>query len=69
MKSKQRGKAPVTKPLLKKLTDQHKANLKRQAGFKNSKQNPTITSNPLQPAECDQNSGGGYNPDNTYPQT
>jgi len=63
MKTKRREKAPVTKPLLKKLTDQHKNN------FKNPKQNPTITSDPLQPAECDQNSGGGYNPDNTYPQT
>lgn len=63
MKSKPRGKAPVTKPLLKKLTDQHKAN------FKNPKQNPTVAPDPLQPAELDQDSGGAYNPDDAFPQT
>jgi hypothetical protein len=68
MKTKRRGKAPVTKPLLKKLTDQHKANLKKQTTFKNPKQNSTVVSDPLQPAELDQNSGGAYNPDDTFPQ-
>jgi hypothetical protein len=62
MKTKRRGKAPVTKPLIKKLTDQHKAN------SKNPKQNPTVAPDPLQPAELDQNSGGSYNRDDTFPQ-
>jgi hypothetical protein len=55
-------KAPVTKPLLKKLVDQHKAN------SKNPKQNPTVGSNRLKSAELDQDSGGGYNSDHTFPQ-
>jgi hypothetical protein len=68
MKTKRREKAPVTKPLLKKLTDQHKANLKKQTTLKNPKQNPTVASDRLQSAELDQNSGGAYNPDDTFPQ-
>jgi len=63
MKSKRREKAPVTKPLLKKLTDQHKANIK------NQKQNPKAGSDPLNPANLNQDSGGGYNPDGTFPQS
>jgi hypothetical protein len=63
MKSKRREKAPVTKPLLKQLTDQHRTN------SKDPKQNPTIEVDPLEPAELDQDPGAGYNPDHTFPQT
>jgi hypothetical protein len=30
---------------------------------------PRLPGNPPQPAELDQDAGGGYNPDGTYPQT
>ncbi len=30
---------------------------------------PPVPGRPLQPAELDQDPGGGYNPDGTYPQT
>ncbi len=30
---------------------------------------PVTEQSPSQPAELDQDSGGGYNPDHTYPQT
>ena len=63
MKSKQREKAPVTKPLLKQLTDQHRTN------SRDPKQNPTIEVDLLEPAELDQDPGAGYNPDHTFPQT
>jgi hypothetical protein len=68
MKTKRREKAPVTKPLLKKLSDQHKASLKKQTTFKTSKQNPTVASDPLRSAELDQNPGRAYNSDDTFPQ-
>jgi hypothetical protein len=55
-------KAPVTKPLLKKLIDQHGTNSKV------PKQNPKVGSKPLKPAELDQDSGGRYNRDQTFPQ-
>jgi hypothetical protein len=63
MKSIAHKKASVAKSLLKKITDQHKGN------SKNPKKSPTVGSNPLKPAELDQDSGGGYNSDHTFPQT
>jgi hypothetical protein len=63
MKSTRREKTAVTKPLLKKLTTEHKASLN------NAKQNPTIGADPLQSAELDQDPGAGYNPDHTVPQS
>ena len=67
MKSKASNNAPVTKPLLKQLADQFRARAKDLKKDLNPK--PTVESNPLEPAELDQDSGGGYNPDHTFPQT
>jgi hypothetical protein len=67
MKSKARDKAPVTKPLLKQLADRFRANTKDLK--KELEEKPEVGSNPLQPAELDQDSGAGYNPDHTFPQT
>ena len=49
--------------MLSKLVAQFKGN------SKNPKQNPTVEPRPLKPAESDQDSGSGYNPDHTFPQT
>ncbi|MGI8959411.1 MAG: hypothetical protein ACR2IV_06585 [Bryobacteraceae bacterium] len=48
---------------MKKLIDQHRANSKV------PKQNPNVGSQPLKPAELEQDSGGGYNSNNTFLQS
>lgn len=63
MKSNEPKKPSVTKAMLSKLAAQFKLN------SKNPKQNPTVEPDPLKPAELDQDSGAGYNPDHTFPQT
>jgi len=66
MKSKASDKAPLTKPLLKQLADRFKAKAK---DLKNDLNQPSaVGSEPLKPAELDQDAGGGYNPDHTFPQ-
>ena len=62
MKSNESKKPSLTKRLLKQIRDQHRLN------SKDVKLNPTIESNTPKPAELDQDAGGAYNPDHTYPQ-
>lgn len=62
MKSSDRQKGSVTKPLLKELVDLEKANSNV------VKQVPSVESVPLDPPDLYQDAGGGYNPDFTFPQ-
>ncbi|HEX4164564.1 MAG TPA: hypothetical protein VHZ55_03750 [Bryobacteraceae bacterium] len=52
----------VTKPLLKGLLDLQKAEAEK------TLQSVSIGSKPLSPPDLYQDSGGGYNPDFTFPQ-
>ncbi len=60
MNSRDRQKGSVTKPLLKELADREKADSKAA--------NPSVDSKPLPSPDLYQDSGGGYNPDFTFPQ-
>jgi hypothetical protein len=53
-----RKKASITKPIIDEL--------KRKPP--QPPQTPTVSERPLEPAELDQDAGGGYNPDGTDPQ-
>jgi len=59
MKSSQ--KEPVVKPLLKQLKKQERADAKKN-------EQPSVGSQPLQPADLYQDAGQGYNEDFTFPQ-
>ena len=48
----------ITQPLIQDLKDRERLN--------STKQNPTIGSQPLQPADLYQDAGGGYNTDFTF---
>jgi hypothetical protein len=61
MKNDGRPKGSITKPLLKDLMDQHKAN-------QTINPEPTIGSTPLQPPALYEDAGEGYNPGDTFPQ-
>ncbi len=63
MKLRQPKKLSVLTSMLKKVTEQQTLN------SKDPKQNPTVESKPLEPAELDQDPGAGYNPDHTFPQS
>jgi hypothetical protein len=52
----------ITKPLLKELMDLHLSNSKA------ASIDLSVKSRPSQPAELDQDAGGGYNADGTFPQ-
>jgi K+-transporting ATPase c subunit len=60
MKADKRDKESVTKPLLEDLVKRQKTDSKIE--------NPTVGSTPLPPPDLYQDSGGGYNPDFTFPQ-
>lgn len=60
MKSSERQKGSVARPLVKELADRQKADSKVE--------NPLVSSKPLPPPDLYQDSGGGYNPDFTFPQ-
>ncbi len=62
MNSNKRQPESVTRPLLKRLKDQEKATSKKI-------ETPSTGSDPLEPADLYQDSGEGYNPDFTFPQT
>jgi hypothetical protein len=53
-------KESVTKPLLQDLIDRQKTDAKIE--------NPSVGTKPLPPPDLYQDSGGGYNPDFTFPQ-
>jgi hypothetical protein len=53
------GHKKIVKPLIDELKQQQKP----------KEPEPESETAPEQPAELDQDSGGGYNPDGTYPQT
>jgi hypothetical protein len=62
MNSTNRRRGSITEPLLKELVDREKASSKL------TKNEPTVESKPLDPPDLYQDSGGGYNPDLTFPQ-
>ena len=62
MKSSDREKESVIKPLLKELVQPKKAN------NQNLKQDTSVESAPLDPPDLYQDPGGGYNRDFTFPQ-
>lgn len=62
MNSNRRRKG-ITKPLLRDLVEQEKAESKI-----NPKQDPTVESAPEDPPDLYQDSGGGYNADLVFPQ-
>jgi hypothetical protein len=62
MKSNERNKASITAPLLKDLAEREKAN------SKSITPDPSVGSKPLDPPDLYQDSGGGYNPDLSFPQ-
>jgi hypothetical protein len=62
MKSNERKNAPVTAPILKDLAQREKANSKIIIP------DPSVGSKPLDPPDLYQDSGGGYNPDLSFPQ-
>lgn len=62
MKANDRKKAPITNPLLKDLVERQKAYSKAVL------EQPEVGSDPLPSADLYQDSGGGYNPDFTFPQ-
>jgi hypothetical protein len=61
MKNDGRQKGSITKPLLKDLIDQQKANQK-------CNPDPTIGSTPLPPPALYEDAGEGYNGDFVFPQ-
>ncbi len=62
MNSNGRKKGSITKPLLRDVVDPRKQKSKI------VKEDPSVTSNPLNPPDLYQDEGGGYNPDYTFPQ-
>jgi hypothetical protein len=60
-------KNPITSDKLKDVIATYKSNLStvmpKPAGP------PALLPGPVEPAEFDQDAGGGYNPDGTFPQT
>jgi hypothetical protein len=62
MKSNDRKSDSITKPLLQDLKDREKADSKI------NNPDPSVGSKPLPPPDLYQDSGGGYNPDFTFPQ-
>ena len=62
MKSNGSRNESITKPLLKELVDRDKANSNA------AKQNPSVESTPVEPADLYQDAGEAYNPDFTFPQ-
>jgi hypothetical protein len=65
MKNKSAGQPYVTAPLLKDAVATHLSNLKVVMPPKNPK---PVKGCFEQPAELDQDSGGGYNPSHVFPQ-
>jgi hypothetical protein len=61
MKNDGRQKGSITKPLLKDLMDQQKAN-------QTTNPEPSVGSNPLQPPALYEDAGEGYNLNYTFPQ-
>jgi len=55
MKTFKTPEGPVTKPLLKRLVQQHQADLKKQVRI------VTVGSKPLPPPDLYQDAGGGFN--------
>lgn len=62
MKQNQPSSNSITESLLKQLMECDKANAQRLPSI------PSISSQPSKAAEFDQDAGGGYNPDGTFPQ-
>jgi hypothetical protein len=61
--------APQYKSIIQPIMDDLKGKTRLPAEDEVGAPDPAGPGHPPQPAELDQDAGGGYNPDGTYPQT